>query len=248
MSTLWVFGDSYTHHSESNQEVCWTYQLAKKLGVKTYYNRSQYGVSNEYICSGFEEVGEKIKPTDFIILIVTWKGRQWFFEERPEISNLNMMSHGLIDKEYGKQYTKAVKQFEKYLDNDRLVNIKLTWYYGYLNFIETHFPNTLIIPGFDNGMHSDYNFQVEGNLYSIGKNEFETPAIGDKIFTKKWASLDRRVGHLAKENHKILAEKVYNTFTHKHILDLNNGYKKEFINLKNYEDYVTIDPADIQTF
>ena len=247
MSTLWVFGDSYTQHSESNQEVCWTYQLAKKLGVKTYHNRSQYGVSNEYICSGFEEVGEKIKPTDFVVLIVTWKGRQWFFEELPEISNLNMMSNGVIDKNYGKQYTKAVKQFEKYLDRDYLVNIRLNWYYGYLNFIETHFPNILIIPGFDNGMHSDYNFQVEGNLYSIGYNEFETPSIGEKIFTKKWGSLDRRVGHMSNENHKILAEKAYNTFTHNHPLDLNNGYEKGFINLKNYEDYVTINPADIQT-
>ena len=247
MSNLWVFGDSYTQHSQSNQENCWTFQVAKKLGVKTYHNWSQYGVSNEYISEGFTRHSNEITQDDFLIFIITWKSRHWFFEDRPEVSNLNMMSNGVIYKEYGKQYEQAVKHFEKYLDSERLANIKLNWYYGYLNFVESHFPNTLIIPGFDNDFHRAFNFQVNGNLYPIGASEFETPKIGETIFKKKWGSLDRRVGHMTNINHEILAEKVYQTFITKAPLDLYNGFEKEFINLSNYKDYYTIDEEDIQS-
>jgi hypothetical protein len=247
MSNLWVFGDSFTKHSQSNQEDFWTFKLAKMLGVQTYHNWSQYGVSNEYICDGFIEHSDNIQQDDYLIFIITWKSRHWFFEDRPEVSNFNMMSNGVIYKEYGKQSENAVKTFEKYLDSERLANIKLNWYYGYLNFVETHFPNTLIIPGFDNDFHRAFNFQVDGNLYPIGANEFETPKIGKEIFEKKWGSLDRRVGHMANTNHEILADKVYQTFTNKIPLDLHNGFKKEFINLSNYQDYYTLDDADIQT-
>lgn len=247
MSNLWVFGDSYTQHSQSNQEDFWTFKLAKKLGVETYHNWSQYGVSNEYISEGFTRYGNEINQDDFLIFIITWKSRHWFFEERPEVSNLNMMSNGVILKDYGKQYEQAVKHFEKYLDSERLANIKLNWYYGYLNFIESHFPNTLIIPGFDNNLHRSFNFQVEGNLFPIGEREFETPKIGKTIFEKKWGNLDRRTGHMSNANHKILAEKVFQTLTTKTPLDLNNGFKKEFINLSNYKEYYTIDEEDIQT-
>ena len=248
MSNLWVFGDSYTRHSKTNQENFWTFKLAKMLGVKTYHNWSQYGISNEYICNGFIEHSPNISSEDYIIFIITSKSRHWFFEERPEISNLNMVQgDSIIKKEYGSSSVKAVHYFEKYLDSERLANIKLNWYYGYLNFVESHFPNTLIIPGFDNDFHRAFNFQVNGNLYPIGASEFETPKIGETIFKKKWGSLDRRVGHMTNINHEILAEKVYQTFITKAPLDLYNGFEKEFINLSNYKDYYTIDEEDIQS-
>ena len=248
MSNLWVFGDSYTRHSQTNQENFWTFKLAKMLNVKTYHNWSQYGISNEYICDGFMEHSSSISPKDYIIFIITSKSRHWFFENRPEISNLNMVQgDSIIKEEYGSSSVKAVHYFEKYLDSERLNNIKLNWYYGYLNFVETHFPNTLLIPGFDNGFHRSINHEVDGYLYPIGASEFETPDIGEKIFKKKWGRLDRRMGHMADNNHTILAEKVYDTFKNNVTLDLKFDYDKEFINLDNYKDFETIDQTDIQS-
>ena len=236
MSNLWIFGDSYTKHSQSNQEDFWTFKLAKKLGVSTYHNWSQYGVSNEYICQGVMEHGDNMNPDDYLIFIVTWKGRQWFFEDHPELSNLNtMQNNDIIKKEYGKDSVKAIQYYERYLDSDHQSNMRLNWYYGYLNFIESHFSNTIIIPGFDNNFHRSMNHQVNGELFPIGSSEYETPKVGKKIFEDKWGSLDRRVGHMSLNNHEILSEKVYQTFTNNIPLDLHNGFEKEFINLKNYK-------------
>ena len=246
MSNLWIFGDSYTKHSQSNQEDFWTFKLAKKLGVETYHNWSQYGASNEYISAGFIDHSANINQDDYLVFIITWKGRHWFFEDHPELANLNTMHNNkIIEKKYGKNTVKAIEYYERYLESDRIHNVNLNWYYGYLNFVETHFPKTLIIPAFDNGFHRSINYQVDGNLFPIGSSEYETPQTAKKIFEKNWGSLDRRAGHMSNENHEILAEKVYQTFTNNIPLDLYYGFEKEFINLKNYQDYETIDNDDI---
>ena len=241
MSNLWVFGDSFTVHSEKNQEISWTYKLAKKLGVKNYYNHSQFGSSNDFISANLEYYANQIKPDDYIIILVTFKARVWFFEDHPELSNLNAVSDVLIKKYYGKNTVKAVEYYQKYLESERICSLRLNWYYGYLQNLERYFPNLLIIPAFDNGFHVDTNFETLGSLFTIGLDEYESEEVYEEIFVSKWNRFDMKSGHMSPDNHDILAEKIYNTFTTKVPLDLENGFKTKFINLSNYSNYETVD-------
>jgi len=242
MSNLWVFGDSYTVHSDKNKDLLWPSKLAKKLDVKNFNNWSQYGVSNEYISSGFNLHSRNIQKDDYIIFIVTWKGRNWFFEDHPEMSNLNMVnSDAIVNKKYGREAKKAVKYFEQYLESERLANIKLQWYYGYLQYLETIFPNLMIIPAFNNEFHYDNNFEVKGTLFDIGFDEYKTEEIGEEIFLKKWKRFDMRAGHMSVVNHDIMCKKIYDTFTKNVPLDLDSGFEKNFINLQNYNEFETVD-------
>jgi hypothetical protein len=245
MSNLWVFGDSFTVHSEKNEDISWTKKLAKKLKVKNYYNYSQFGASNDFITANFESFLSEIKPDDYIIILVTFKSRIWFFYEHPELSNLNMQADILVKEYYGKNTVKAVEYYQKYLESERLCNIRLTWLYGYLQNYESFFHNLMILPAFDNGFHLDNNFEVIGSLFTIGCDEYESPKEGESIFTQKWNRFDMRSGHMCPDNHDILADKIYNTYTKKVPLILYDDFKKHFINLNNCDQFITIDKDHI---
>lgn len=245
MKKLWVFGDSFTVHSEKNQEISWTYKLAKKLGVKEYRNHSQFGASNEYITAYLEASLKDIDKDDYIIILVTFKSRIWFFYDHPELSNLNAATDDLIKKAYGKNTVKAVEYYQKYLESERVQSLRLNWYYGYLQHLESFYPNLMIIPAFDNGFHLDNNYETIGSLFTIGENEYESLDVKSKVFIKRWNRFDMRSGHMCPDNHDILAEKIYNTYTNKIPLDLNNGFIKNIINLDTCDKFLTIDTDHI---
>jgi hypothetical protein len=245
MSNLWVFGDSFTIHSEKNEKISWTYKLAKKLGVKNYYNYSQFGAANDFITSMLETYAKEIKSDDYIIVLVTYKSRIWFFEDHPELGNLNTVSDILIKKYYDKNTVKAINYYQRYLESERLCNIRLSWLYGYLQNLESYFPNLMILPAFDNGFHVDNNFEVIGSLFTIGCDEYKTHKESELIFKNKWKRFDMRSGHMSPCNHDILAEKIYNSFTNKVPLILCDDFEKHFINLENCHEFITIDPDHI---
>lgn len=244
MTNLWVFGDSYTSHSERNQDFFWTYQVAKKLSCTNYINASQYGVSNEYISDRFLSFSNQIKKDDYIIIIVTSKDRHWFFEKFPYLSNYNPGNKKLIEQAIDKNSAKAIDYFYKKLYFEKSIDIKIQWYYRWLESLEKIYKNLLIIPGFNNGIHVDNNFEVHGNLFSIGNSEWKNTKEIDYVFSK-WNNTDMRAGHMTKKNHNILTNKIVNTFRSAVPLNLNNGFYTDIIDSKNYKTFETLDKDHI---
>jgi len=55
------------------------------------------------------------------------------------------------------------------------------------------------------------------------------------VYNKFSNTIDRRAGHLTKNNHKILEDKLYNTFTNNKILDLTTSFEEKIISKNNTE-------------
>ena len=120
--------------------------------------------------------------------------------------------------------------------------------------------NLINIPAYNNPDAGDYNinFDTMGSLNDISMFEFKqkkwlpdwahmpdwAPPGVEKQMAKRWQSFmdicggwDGRVGHLAPENHAILSEKLYNSFTKNSPLDLTTDFHSNFITNKNYDEY-----------
>lgn len=240
MSKLYVFGDSNSAHSNNNVEKIWSFILAQKLKVSEYINDSEFGISNENITSRFLHHVSNITDNDYVIFIVTAKSRKWFFYNHPHLTNFGNGEFDIIKEYYSKDEVNAVKSYYKYLDNSEVTEIQLRWLYGFLNHMQSEF-NILIIPGFDNNFYLDSLYTTVGNLFPIGYNEYLDNDTREYVFRKKWKCIDKKINHISEDNHNILAEKVYQTFTNKKPLDLTSGFKEKIITKDNYQNFETID-------
>jgi len=92
MKKLFVLGDSFSYPYETDK-LLWPVVISKKLeqrlGEKIEIdNRSLIGASQDYVWKNLSDVIEIITPDDFLIIILTSAERFWFFENRPEYSNI----------------------------------------------------------------------------------------------------------------------------------------------------------------
>lgn len=238
MSKLWVFGDSYGVHIAQNETDItpwfWAYDLAKKLGCKSYQNHSQMGISNEYTHYKINQYKDQISFDDYIIVITTSFSRRWFFKDRPFISNfyINNFNHHTKKEEFD-----AVKNYVLHLNNPELHKIYFEDFLGWLHFnsIKNSW-NLLIIPGFEGeGFDISYKYNVIGSLFNVCYGEFRSDEDQDWFYNNLCnnSGLDIRAGHLLKDNHVILTKKLYDTFKNNHTLNLNKDFIQKFIFKEN---------------
>lgn len=120
--------------------------------------------------------------------------------------------------------------------------------------------NLINIPAYNNPKVNQYNknFETMGSLNDVSMCEFKlkkwlpdwahmpdfAPPGVDKSMAKRWQSFmdicggwDGRVGHLTPDNHVILSNKLYNSFTEDAPLDLTKDFLSGFITEKNYPEY-----------
>ena len=116
------------------------------------------------------------------------------------------------------------------------------------NALKTGFATTDIL-GWDfapggNNIHNN-DIRVRGCLGHISYWEMEDPNLYNTIMNhpKCWNGLDRRANHLIPDNHKILAQKIYNSIEKQVDLDLTIGFVTQVLNPKNCNDekYTTPD-------
>ena len=236
MKKLWIFGDSYgVHVAQDPKKITpwfWAYALAKKLKCDTYKNHCQMGVSNEYIQHLIKENQDNISKDDYVIVITTSIMRRWFFEDKPFVSNfyINNFNECVTPEEY-----ESVRRYVVHLNNPKLNDIYFESFLGWLHYnsIKNDW-NMIVLPGFESdGYPISFKYNVTGSLFDICSNEFysEKDSIWfNNVYSNK---RDKRAGHLLKDNHKILCNKIYKTFVNNIDLDLQTGFLEKVIRKDN---------------
>ena len=102
--TLWIYGDSFA--VDWKVDWGWQRQVAVMLDVDRVVNQACAGSSNEW--SAMQLRDDRQKPGDIVIFFTTENTRQWFFKDRPHLSNLA----SIVDTQDAKELERA--EPEKY--------------------------------------------------------------------------------------------------------------------------------------
>jgi hypothetical protein len=233
MKNLWVFGDSYAipYQNDLESRVHWQFPLMKNLncdGVKTF---AQFGAPNEWIYNQFTEQLNEITPNDFVIFVSTQINRRWFFPDNVGSSNFGVKHIDLADLSSEQQT--ALNYYKIYLDNPIMSSINFECLCNSIHYVsEKNKINLLILPGFEQkGYPISGRYQVSGSLFDICKNEVKGKDLDSwsNFISNIHKGCDPRVGHLSKDNHQILADKLSATFLKNKILNLEQGFREEFL-------------------
>lgn len=247
MKKLWVFGDSYgVHIAQDPKKITpwfWAYELAKKLNCDQYENHCQMGVSNEYIHKCIRDHKDEIGTEDYVIVITTSILRKWFFKNKPFISNFYIDN---FNENVTKDEFESVRRYVVHLNNPELNNIYFEDYLGWLHYMSRKNNwNMLVLPGFEaDGYPISDRYTVKGTLINVCSDEFSTNDASQWFYSSFSNGRDRRAGHLLKDNHNILCNKIYNTFQKNDELDLTNGFIKKTIT-ENSEEYLINQVPDL---
>ncbi len=239
--TLWILGDSFCVDSEliNPAPVIWQWHrvLTNNLKIKNIKVIAEFGSSNEYIIMCLINVMKEAKENDIIIVQTTESHRYWFLEKHPWYSNI----YGMIDKDktfnglINKNEVKAVELYYKHIQNEEKDKLRLDSYYALLNEFNKNLAKRnikmYVLPGFQMPHYFTINgYNVKGTLNDISVSEFTSDKEGEEWFIKNQEP-DRRLNHMTKDNHIILADKLYETIKYKKDLDLTSGFRQRFLNL-----------------
>lgn len=224
---IYFFGDSFSVGNEFLIDSHWKYPtwsrlLSIKLNQTTVCYNTDFGVSNEWIYDKFIHEAENFKPGDNVIIQPTAAHRKWLFEDRPHMSNIfhSNLAEGV---DVTKDEKKALNAYIKHLHFDKIDSIQYTMlinaFYSSVWMMKN--VNFCILPGWGG------TFGVKGCLNDICAGEFENTDVLHKFYKKY--GLDPRPNHMSKNNHKILADKVYNFFTKGEPIDLTIGFEQKII-------------------
>ena len=226
-NTLWIFGDSFATPTSAalTQIECastnptpkqaslplfqWSRQLQQLLpncseNIQIY---SQFGISNEWLFDSMRNHHSMIQTNDYVVLITTDANRRWFFQDRPNVSGLS----NIIDfpDGFSNAELNAVKSYVTHLHNNPILS---ECYHETLIGWAAHLSNACryklcVIPAFETTpLHSAY-----GSLNNVCNQEFDDAKLRD-YFYSLGGHADRRVNHMSKVNHGILAQKLADYF------------------------------------
>lgn len=212
--TIWVFGDSYVE--ERGVDWQWFKQLGKLMN-EPVIALGESGVNNDFITHQIylHLEQEKIHKDDWVIQVHTQYSRQWFFKDRPKLSNF---VHHTDPTVLGmtRDEKRAADSWIKYLYNPEC----LRWQ-TYANSLAMHTAvnwlsggaRSLIIPGFHNGFFPfNPHIGVKGTLTEcVSYLETADLAEYEKMLTQDGG--DPRVNHMSQTNHSILAQKIADSRT-----------------------------------
>lgn len=220
MSKLWVFGDSFSDMPQTRTEYSWQNLLANKLRITGIENRACPGASNDWIFYTVTSNINNLAGDDYVVIQTTQKHRQWFFRDRPTIGNYWIAD---FEKFVTPDQRKAVDMYVDHLQSDLIDNVRWTQFSLALERLTPSIAaRVLVLPGFEsvNG--------VIGTLLEVSDNEFiDQENIQQYFYSNQ--GIDPRNNHLSAENHKILAEKIFNFFSNNEMIDLTTEFKKQFL-------------------
>lgn len=225
MSTLWLYGDSFTEPAGLDYEHdLWWEQLADKLGVTNVVNQARSGLPNSFIALKLGEDLHKIQPNDHVFVQLTDQDRVWLFEKEPRLSNFRNLSEK--DNHLTTAQQKALKEYMVHFFNpiQNQVIRELTKFFA----MGATGANTRVLDAFD------FMAGVDGTLVEVSINEYvgDTVAERQRNMDKDWRLGDgeKRPNHLSSANHTILADKMHKWFTKtNYMLDLTTDFEKNFL-------------------
>jgi hypothetical protein len=232
--TLWIIGDSFSQPRKNfDTPLIWTEQVAAllslDLGVNVeLVNESNYGVSQDY-CWFYLQVWlseHRIKPQDYVIVVLTHPNRYWYIDQHPDLSN----GHHILDLEdhITEDQSRAIELYMKEIQRPRLDTIQQMSRMGWLAYARVNHKlrRPLVIRAFEfdlyeAGGYPDLNIS-KGNLSSVQNAEFQGNQ--EQATSRYFQGTDPRYNHLCLSNHKILAGKVADALKNDRELDLTEGF------------------------
>jgi len=222
---LHIFGDSFSIPSTLYQHSSfklWTEHLQELTKCDHIMNHAKEGVSNDYIFNCLLNESKNFQTDDVVIVQTTNAERQWFFKNKPELSNLYIKD---IHEHISKNEYETIQNFIKYLDTTHLIPIHLTMFILAVDSIKIKFPSIkfCIVPGWDSVP------QVQGNLIKVSNEEFVSSSALAKWYNTHKS--DPRPNHIQhQKNHLVLAEKIHNFLFKDVQLNFEQGFETKFIN------------------
>lgn len=233
---LWVFGDSYTNDLDT-ADWLWTRQLAEKFEVAESLNCSLPGAANDWIVHNVDQRTSEFKPGDYVLIVLTSVFRQWFVESVPQAGNYLELVWEKSQFTVDKKVQEAMEMYKIYLQRDSLDIQRYKHQLAWICLTKMKHPEVTFIP-IPAFPHSVANIREWGLMNTAGS--LSDVSYGEFINNKEinhWYSLgiDPKLAHMIRDNHDILADKVYNAVINNTDLDLTTGFHKEFLSTKHYK-------------
>ena len=234
-SKLYIVGDSFTQppREEDTSYFPWFTRLASEMNMDVV-NCSGMGTSQDFAVQQLSGLMHVMTKHDKILWLLTHAARFWFFDNRPRLTNANIIN---IDDEMTKDEELAVRHFMMQIQRPPLdllwQDTRLGWLSAQAKQLGMQAPQ--ILQGFPRVVPQDrktfdifFSHEKLDNL-RISKgdllNHVEAPEMkGFKMEegyeSTVWQGYDCRYNHLCKSNHDILLERMVTAFRKDQPVDL----------------------------
>lgn len=244
---LWVFGDSWTSVQSNEPHRVWCRQVAQNLSQQLAQpvqlrNHSLIGCAPDWITEQFLKNTSLMQPEDYCVIVLTSPYRYWYFEDKPSLSNWNIID---FDTVVTKEQAQAVEMYIKHLQRDKIDILHNVNRLGNIAYecAARGLRRPLIIKGFDQDLnvaesYPDLNI-AQGYLTKIQYGEYqeqERMASNPSVGTNWFMGFDCRYNHLCLSNHDILSAKVTEALIKNRQPDLNTGFLEGLIGQHWYQD------------
>jgi hypothetical protein len=250
MGRLFITGDSFSVADVSNDIKLWSHRTAEKLGL-TLINNSMHGASQDWAWMCIDNWLPNMTKDDQLVVILTHPAREWYFEDKPHITNFNIID---LEDQVGNERVQAMVSYAKHIQrlprDIARVEQRLAWLSLELSIRDLN--PTLIIKAFDQDIGRSQRYQnlkwANGTLNRVQINEFKIPDV-DNI-NNIWRGIDTRYNHMILDNHEILADKIVDYFTQGNAIDLNNGFIESILDENSMDDKIwtnqQLDPVYVE--
>jgi hypothetical protein len=232
---LIVVGDSFCELPKSGDSFeNWCQQAARVLEMPLLMSAGP-GVSQDWQWDQLQTTFEHITPQDRVLVVITHCERQWFVEDQPAYTHVNVAN---LPEELGAEMAEAIRHYCVHLQRPNLdlqhQAHRLGWLHAQVDRVGAH--PVWVLPGFR--LHwiiqavststPEYwdHFRLRGlknlllsdqNLYDdVQEREMQPGETTSTVFQ----GVDLRYNHLLRHNHKILAECVVRAIRNNQPVDL----------------------------
>lgn len=236
MTRLFIVGDSFSvpPRPEDKTLTTWTHLvhqgLADRLGVEVkYINCSLMGSSQEWAWKFLQIwLAEDCTPDDYVIVCLTHPSRVWYFEDNPALTNANIVD---LDDYVSSEQARAVELYLKHIQRPEIdiQNVNNRMAYVAYQVKRRGLRRPLFIKCFKQDLAQSVDWPeiniANGILMDdVQYWEFVDPDMD--IDAKFWNGLDCRYNHMCLSNHRILADKILDSFANDTTPDLKQGFQK----------------------
>lgn len=264
-SKLYIVGDSFTQPPRAEESYQpWFNRLATEMNLQVV-NCSGMGTSQDFAVQQLSGLMHQMTKHDKILWLLTHAARFWFFDNRPRLTNANIIN---IDDEMNPEEEQAVKNYMMQIQRPPLdllwQDTRLGWLSAHAKQIGMQAPQVVL--GFPRVVAQDRKMfemfftheKLDNIRISNGDllNHVEAPEMkqyqqGQGYESAVWKGYDCRFNHLIKSNHDIMLQRMITAFdTDKPVDLLSPGWTTAVIDDESIKDPTFIekelDPWSVQ--
>ena len=229
MNKLYIVGDSFSSPNQKGDPYHpWYIQLGQLLRIDVV-NKSMIGVSQDWCWWKLAQDLPNMTAEDQILIVMTHPGRYWYFDDKPQMTNPNIVN---IDSELSPDQLQAVQGYMTQIQRPPLDIQQMSHRLGWLQAQcqQYRLKPAQILCAFPLYIKSPYPMEehINWETYShvkISKGDLLTHVEQPEVVKglseyDLWQGWDCRYNHMIKSNHTLLAETVANAITDQTPIDL----------------------------